>query len=267
MSQIHLIGGEKGGVGKSTVARLLAQEFIDRNLPFLALDGDQSHADLLRFYGDYSQPLNLRDNQSADAILLSAIEADRQVLVDLPAQSAGVLETWIAETDVLELTQELNIDLVVWHVLDGSRNSVDLLERSLNDFAEDSGVTFIIVKNHGRGSQFDSFDKSETKAKAIQRGAKIIDLSALDENVMSRIDWLGMSFWAAANLTQGESLSLLERRRVAAWRKNWQEQLQPLVDLIFPRKKAEVVQLYNASNESQDSLNEDSSNQECYAAK
>jgi cellulose biosynthesis protein BcsQ len=29
MTNIHLIGGEKGGVGKSVVARLLAQYFID----------------------------------------------------------------------------------------------------------------------------------------------------------------------------------------------------------------------------------------------
>mgnify|MGYP000270058213 CR=1 FL=1 len=87
MSHIHLVGGEKGGVGKSTVARLLAQEFIDREHSFVALDGDQSHGDLLRFYADYTTPLNLRDNASADAILLSAIDTDRAVLVDLPAQS------------------------------------------------------------------------------------------------------------------------------------------------------------------------------------
>lgn len=254
MSQIHLIGGEKGGVGKSTVARLLAQEFIDRNLPFVALDGDQSHGDLLRFYADYSSPLNIRDSQSADSILLSAIEAERHVLVDLPAQSASALEQWIEENGVLELAQELNIALVVWHVLDGSRNSVDLLDRFLNDFAENRDVSFIIVQNHGRGAKFESFDNSEAKAKAIQQGAKIIELGALDENVMSRVDWLGMSFWAAAHVSQGECLSVLERARVKAWRKNWQDQLQALEDLIFPRKKAEVLQLYTASNEVDNAL-------------
>ena len=34
MSIVHLVGGEKGGVGKSVVARLLTQLFIDRSLPF-----------------------------------------------------------------------------------------------------------------------------------------------------------------------------------------------------------------------------------------
>ena len=50
MSAIHFVGGEKGGVGKSVVARLLAQLFIDRGLAFAALDGDRSNAALLRYY-------------------------------------------------------------------------------------------------------------------------------------------------------------------------------------------------------------------------
>ena len=31
MSRIHFVGGEKGGVGKSVVARLLAQYYIDES--------------------------------------------------------------------------------------------------------------------------------------------------------------------------------------------------------------------------------------------
>jgi cellulose biosynthesis protein BcsQ len=38
MTNIHLVGGEKGGVGKSLVARLLAQYFIDHSLPFVGFD-------------------------------------------------------------------------------------------------------------------------------------------------------------------------------------------------------------------------------------
>ena len=33
MNQVHLIGGEKGGVGKSVMARVFAQYCIDRNIP------------------------------------------------------------------------------------------------------------------------------------------------------------------------------------------------------------------------------------------
>ena len=49
MSKIHLIGGEKGGVGKSVVARVVAQYMIDKSIPFLGFDTDRSHGSLLRF--------------------------------------------------------------------------------------------------------------------------------------------------------------------------------------------------------------------------
>lgn len=48
MATIHFIGGEKGGVGKSVVSRLLAQYLIDHKLPFLGFDSDRSHGALLR---------------------------------------------------------------------------------------------------------------------------------------------------------------------------------------------------------------------------
>ena len=48
MSHIHFIGGEKGGVGKSVVARVLAQWFIDKSIPFAAVDGELSQGALIR---------------------------------------------------------------------------------------------------------------------------------------------------------------------------------------------------------------------------
>ena len=51
MPRVHFIGGEKGGVGKSVVSRVLSQYFIDRQIPFLGFDTDRSHGSLLRFYG------------------------------------------------------------------------------------------------------------------------------------------------------------------------------------------------------------------------
>ena len=69
MSQIHFIGGEKGGVGKSLVSRILAQYFIDRGLPFLGFDTDRSHGALLRFYGGYASPVVIDRHDSLDRIV------------------------------------------------------------------------------------------------------------------------------------------------------------------------------------------------------
>src|SRR5450432_2728809 len=88
MATIHLVGGEKGGVGKSLVATILAQYFIDHAMPFLGFDADRSHAALLRFYSSYTSPVEIDDYQSLDRIVeLAAVESDRRILVDLAAQT------------------------------------------------------------------------------------------------------------------------------------------------------------------------------------
>ena len=84
MNKIHLIGGEKGGVGKSLVARVLAQYFIDNNLPFVGFDTDRSHGSLLRFYTEYASPVVADNYESLDAIVETAVDQpDKRVLVDL----------------------------------------------------------------------------------------------------------------------------------------------------------------------------------------
>ena len=66
---IHFIGGEKGGVGKSMVARLLSQYCLDRQVPHHGFDADSSHGTLSRYYGDYTSALNLDDYASIDQVV------------------------------------------------------------------------------------------------------------------------------------------------------------------------------------------------------
>ena len=132
MSTIHFIGGEKGGVGKSVVARLCAQYCIDRAIPFVAADADGSHGALLRFYSDYTRPIDLSQTESADAILGLATESERRVLVDLPAQSDRLLAAWIQEAGILELAAESGVRVVFWHVMDDGKDALTTLDRLLS---------------------------------------------------------------------------------------------------------------------------------------
>ena len=68
MSAINFIGGEKGGVGKSVVARLLAQYWIDRNYSWRGFDTDRSHGALLRYYDGFAEPLETSDVTQLDRL-------------------------------------------------------------------------------------------------------------------------------------------------------------------------------------------------------
>src|SRR5882757_40560 len=123
MTNIHLVGGEKGGVGKSVVARLLAQYFIDHSMPFLGFDSDRSHGSLLRFYAGYASPVVVDRYESLDAIVEAATDnPDKRILVDLAAQTHDPLVKWMDESGVLEMAGDMGISLHYWHVMDSGKD-------------------------------------------------------------------------------------------------------------------------------------------------
>jgi hypothetical protein len=247
MSKIHFVGGEKGGVGKSCVARLLAQYLIDHQIAFTVCDGDQSHAEMVRFYADYSQAVNLADGDEADSIFEAALEDDQQVVVDLPSQSERLLARWMDESGLLELADKEGVPLVFWHVMDDGKNSIDLLQRLLETLEPRPNLHIVAVKNLGRGVDFSYFDESETAKLALERGVRILTLPQLNPKVMNKIDRLNLSFWAATHLDQKAGLGKLERQRARVWLQRFYQQLDDRVgDLVGQsnkRQQAEVFQI------------------------
>ncbi|MFW1678002.1 hypothetical protein ACFVYJ_09495 [Pontibacter sp. JAM-7] len=218
MSTIHFVGGEKGGVGKSVLSRLLSQYFIDRNLPFVGLDADQSHATLSRFYAEFSQPINLDYFESTDAIMEVAVETDHHVVVDLPAQSERFLDKWIEENGVLEMCEEMNLPFVYWYIVDDGMDSAKLLENFLQKYG--SRMRCVVIKNKGRGNSFGAVDAVVNSATgAIADRLLQGTLPALHAETMHKIDELNFSFWGAENLRDNniEHLSLMERQRTKVW--------------------------------------------------
>jgi hypothetical protein len=217
MSTIHFVGGEKGGVGKSVVARLVAQYCIDRAIPFAALDADGSHGALLRHYAEHSRAVDFDRFESADDIMARATEADRQVVVDLPAQSERRLFAWLTETGILDLARECDVKIVFWHVMDDGKDSILMLDRLLERVG--TAARYCIVKNLGRGRDFHLFDRSPTRARAEAQGALVLSLPELHAAAMQKIDHLDASFWAAVNnpAVGSDTFTRMDRQRVKVW--------------------------------------------------
>jgi len=218
VSKIHLIGGEKGGVGKSMLSRLLAQYFIDQQMPFVGFDTDRSHGSLLRFYADFASPALVDRYEALDRIIEAAVEQPgRRVLVDLAAQTQEPLVRWMEESGVLDMADLSGIALYYWHVMDSGRDSVDLLERLLDRFGQ--RVNYVLVRNQLRGDDFSQLERSGQLDRARGLGARVIDVRRLHDNVVQKIDARNASFWAAKNNSaiDGPGLGLMERQRLKMW--------------------------------------------------
>ena len=221
MTNIHLIGGEKGGVGKSLVSRLVAQYLIDNTLPFLGFDSDRSHGALLRFYAGFASPVLIDRYESLDAIVEAAAEVpERRILVDLAAQTQEKLTQWMDDSQLLEVAPELGLHIRYWHVMDSGKDSVDLLKRLLDRHGP--RLNYVLVMNEVRGDDFRILDQSGEKQRALTLGASIIHLKRLHEASMMKIDAGSVSFWAVVNKSDADTsgLGLMERQRVKVWLKS-----------------------------------------------
>jgi hypothetical protein len=231
MSSLNFIGGEKGGVGKSVVARVLAQYLIDKDLPFMGFDTDRSHTSFTRFYADYAAPVLVDSYEGLDRVVSvfeAANEGERpRVIVDLAAQTAAPLARWIKDSDLLPLLADMGIAVNLWHVADAGKDSVDLLDRLLDAYGV--GPNYLIVKNMGRGTDFSELEASNAMAKALELGARTVTLAQLHEASMRKIDRQNASFWAAIhNRSEDDALGMLERQRVKNWLKKTYESFDAL---------------------------------------
>lgn len=229
MPAIHFIGGEKGGVGKSVLSRVLAQYCIDQAIPFIGYDTDRSHASFQRFYGAYAAHTVIDDYASLDQVAeASTAEPRREILVDLAAQTFAPLSRWIVDSGVLDVLTEAGVPVRFWHVMDDSKDSLAMLGTLFETFG--GTVSYVVVLNHGRGRDFKAFQESVLKSTALSFGAKIVELRALHEASMRKIDHFDASFWAAVNQRSGDhALGLFERQRVKVWLAKTYEDVAPII--------------------------------------
>ncbi|BDT71851.1 protein TraL [Comamonadaceae bacterium OS-4] len=224
MPSINFIGGEKGGVGKSVLARVLAQYFIDKGRAFTGFDTDRSHTSFTRFYSDFASPVVVDTYEGLDLVAAVYEEEPTEgpppnVIVDLAAQTAAPLARWVKDSDLVSLMASMGVTVNFWHVADAGRDSVDLLDRLVATYG--AGPNYIVVKNLGRGSDFSQLEESAALKKAVALGGHITTLPQLHEASMRKIDRQNASFWAAVHRKEGDdALGMLERQRVKTWLKN-----------------------------------------------
>lgn len=254
MGTIHFVGGEKGGVGKSTISRLLAQYAIDRHLPLIGFDTDQSHHTFSRFYNDFTSPVMIDDFTSMDSIVDAAEQNPNAIIVvDLAAQTARHLFRWIDEADMFALLDSLGFGVYLWHVVDGGVDSSRLLdgllygleERFEGDQTKAAKPQVVVVKNYGRCDSFEPFQASDIYRRAIKAGVEMMELPELHPILARKVDFNSSSFWAAANNIN--VMSLTERHRVKIWLRDTYANF----DRIFSAKQAhsaEVLKLPNTRN-------------------
>jgi hypothetical protein len=190
--RLILTHGEKGGVGKTTVARVLADYYKAQDVPFRAYDAEGETGQLLRFHGEQTSPVEITKAALIAPVLdyLMDTTGKRLALVDLGARTGPDLQGWLYRGGALEEARDGNLAITVAYVLGGAIDSVGHLKESYNELGND--VHYIVVRNLGVASKL------------------------LDPAVYQSVDKASVSFQDFAD-NKGGNFSYTERRYCRTW--------------------------------------------------
>lgn len=214
--RLILTHGEKGGVGKTTVARVIADFLGARDASFRAFDAEGSTGQLLRFHPEETSPVQVESAAHIAPVLDYLMEpgGKRLALVDLGARSGEDVRGWLYRGGALEEAEAGRLGITVVYVLGGAVDSVGHLKECFGALGRD--VNYVIVKNFGVAGKFDVYDNSNVRQDLLAVGAREINVPALDGAVYQSVDRASISFRAFADGPNG-NFSYTERRYCKTW--------------------------------------------------
>lgn len=273
-SEIGFVGGRKGGVGKTFLARHLAEYRTQRQQDFSLIEADVTIGDVGTVYGGYDQGattsalnLSLSDDPKKygepDIIFKQVLEK-KQVLVNLPAETNNALSRWIKTVNLLQLCEDRNIQIYYWFVTDGCYSSIRLLAESLKDL--DGKLPHIVIRNQGRlnGMDFSYLDEEPLYQEilAAPNLVCVYDFPVLGSAEQFYLDKHKLTYQAGV-IQAEKDLGVIQAQRVKTFVEDSSAVLDNVFSIDIPkfelaahqrkRNRRESEQLSNGSEENETS--------------
>ena len=210
---IFLVGGGKGGVGKSLMSMALL-DFLHTmgRRPFL-VETDTSVPDVFKSYGEAigGEPVNL-DEREGWIDLVNLVESRREstFVINTGARNQTGISNF--GRTLSKALPELDRALVVFWMIDRKRESLELLA----DFREAIPEAEVhVVRNMYLGAEkkFELYNGSKMKAEVESRGGRSLNLPELADRVTDAMNKSRLTIERAL----GE-LSLGDRMELERWR-------------------------------------------------
>jgi hypothetical protein len=240
---VILVGADKGGVGKTTVARTLLDYFSAHQTPTRAFDTESPRGTLKRFHPDITEVVDVTEVADQMKIFDTLGSADARVtVIDVRAGLLSPTLQALSDIGFLESAKKGQITFAVFHILGPSI-------ASLNEIAETArfvgDANYFLVKNKINDTTFFEWDPKtyNTYFKQI-KGASEISIPKLNEMACEQVEVASQPFvsFIANKDAQGQTAnySFVLRGYVRHWLGNvWGEYDRvKLIDLIAPKVEA-----------------------------
>jgi hypothetical protein len=224
---VILIGADKGGVGKTTVARTLLDYFGHHRIGSRAFDTEVSRGPLKRFHPDVTDVVDINHVPDQMRIFDTVNSTDATVsLIDVRAGLLSVTLCALRNIGFIEAAKQGQITFVVFHILGPSIASLDEIAETAAYLGD---AKYFMVKNFITNTHYFEWDETTYAAyfKSIP-GAVEIAIPKLPEMAAEQVDLASVPFSTfIANEKRGgapASYSFVLRGYVRHWLGNvWAE--------------------------------------------
>ncbi|NJM97960.1 MAG: hypothetical protein HC800_13110 [Phormidesmis sp. RL_2_1] len=218
------VSGGKGGVGKTTTARILTDLLADKTEYVYGYDCDPINPQFKRFYGAEFLPITSPDTKTADIAVETLAErienkANDYIIIDSPAGEVDLLGLLEERFAFVSNLRQMGARLTRVLVLSTTLESVNLLEHALSN-AKGLPVAHVAVRNlhFGGPHYFDAYNRSSIKTELEKQGGMTVDFPELGAIASSSIDQNSLTYSDAIEKASG--LPTMRRSMVYQWREN-----------------------------------------------
>lgn len=192
---IFLVGADKGGVGKTTVARALIDYLTIRNIKTRVFDTEHPKGDLKQFYPD-GEVIDFYDTRDQMRVF-DNISAEVATVVDIRAGELSPMLKALNDAYFLDDVRNGGVVLVVLHVLGPSIASLTEIAAATKTIVG-GGARHLIVKNHVNDTKYDLADDPRyvDLFKTMEPGT--INVPKLTELACEKVQQCQLSFAAFA---------------------------------------------------------------------
>ena len=245
---VILVGADKGGVGKTTVARTLLDYFAAHNTPTRAFDTESPRGTLKRFHPAVTEVVDVTSVPDQMKIFDTLGNAAAKVtVIDVRAGLLSSTLQALSDIGFIESAKKGQITFAVFHILGPSI-------ASLQDIAETArfvgDASYFLVKNHINDTSFFEWDPATYNSYFKQiKDAEEITIPKLNEMACEQVEVASVPYvsFVANKNAKGEAAnySFVLRGYVRHWLGNvWGEYDRvKLVDLVSPKMESNVRQV------------------------
>ncbi|MBG1232146.1 hypothetical protein [Aestuariivirga litoralis] len=188
-----LVGADKGGVGKTTMARALLDYFARNKVSARAFDTENPRGSLHRFYPQLAEIIDLA--HVADQMkVLDTMENSpvRATVVDLKAGNLSYALDLFERIGVLEAARNGVFNMGLVHVVGPSIASLDEIGE-ISKYLQ--GIQYLVARNTINETNFFEWDEATQKKyfSAIPK-AQEITIPKLNEMAYEQVDLAGVTF-------------------------------------------------------------------------